>query len=67
MRALARRFGEDEALGPDRHVPRPGPGPHGRRCGQPRPAGRRWLREAEVDERVINGVLAHAYEDTAPT
>ncbi|MFB3737588.1 MAG: HDIG domain-containing metalloprotein [Candidatus Velamenicoccus archaeovorus] len=63
MRALARRFGEDEDLwgltglfhdldqdqtagDPDRHAHLA--------------AG--WLREAGVDERVVNGVLAHAYE-----
>jgi len=63
MRALARRFGEDEdrwALAglfhdldqdqtqddPDRHA-------H---------VAAGWLREAGADERVVNGVLAHAHE-----
>jgi hypothetical protein len=63
MRALGRRFGEDEDLwaltglfhdldqdhtGDDAEA-------HGRMA-----AG--WLREAGVDERVVNGVLAHAHE-----
>jgi uncharacterized protein len=63
MRALARRFGEDEETwgcvglfhdldqdqthdDPDRHAYQA--------------AG--WLREAGVDEPIINGVLAHAHE-----
>ncbi len=63
MRALARRFGEDEELwglaglfhdldqdrthdDPDRHAF----------------LAAEWLREAGVDERVVNAVLAHAHE-----
>jgi putative nucleotidyltransferase with HDIG domain len=63
MRGLARRFGEDEELwaltgllhdlvqdqtqdDPDRHAY----------------LAAEWLREAGVDERVVNGVLAHAHE-----
>jgi putative nucleotidyltransferase with HDIG domain len=66
MRALARRFGQDEELwgltglfhdldqdqtggGEDRED-------HARLAAE-------WLREADVDERVVNGVLAHAYAE----
>jgi putative nucleotidyltransferase with HDIG domain len=64
MRALARRFGEDEELWGltgmfhdlDQDHTGDDAGNHARMA-----AG--WLREAGVDERVINGVLAHAYEE----
>jgi putative nucleotidyltransferase with HDIG domain len=64
MRALARRFGEDEELwgltGMFHDLDQDHTGDdaanHARTA-----AG--WLREAGVDERVINGVLAHAYEE----
>lgn len=64
MRALARRFGEDEELwgltglfhdldqdhiGDDAQN-------HARLAAE-------WLREAGVDERVVNGVLAHAWAE----
>jgi putative nucleotidyltransferase with HDIG domain len=64
MRALARRFGEDEdpwgltGLFHDLDQDHTGDDAenHARLA-----AG--WLREADVDERVINGVLAHAYAE----
>jgi putative nucleotidyltransferase with HDIG domain len=64
MRRLARRFGEDEAawaltglfhdLDQDQT--------HGDESRHARLAAE-WLQEAGVDERVVNGVLAHAYEE----
>jgi uncharacterized protein len=64
MRRLARRFGEDEEawaltglfhdLDQDQT--------HGDESRHARLAAE-WLREAGVDERVVNGVLAHAYEE----
>jgi putative nucleotidyltransferase with HDIG domain len=64
MRRLARRFGEDEAawaltglfhdLDQDQT--------HGDESRHARLAAG-WLQEAGVDERVVNGVLAHAYEE----
>ena len=66
MRALARRFGEDEELWGltglfhDLDQDQTGGGDdmenHARLAAS-------WLREAGVDERVVNGVLAHAYEE----
>jgi len=64
MRALARRFGEDEELwgltGMFHDLDQDHTGDdaanHARLAAE-------WLREAEVDERVINGVLAHAYPE----
>jgi len=64
MRALARRFGEDEELWGltglfhdlDQDVTGDDAAAHAHVA-----AG--WLREAGVDERVINGVLAHAHEE----
>jgi putative nucleotidyltransferase with HDIG domain len=64
MRRLARRFGEDEEawaltglfhdLDQDQT--------HGDESRHARLAAE-WLQEAGVDERVVNGVLAHAYEE----
>jgi putative nucleotidyltransferase with HDIG domain len=66
MRSLARRFGEDEdrwgltGLFHDLDQDHTGGGDdaenHARLA-----AG--WLREAGVDERIVNGVLAHAYAE----
>jgi uncharacterized protein len=63
MRALARRFGEDEDLWPltglfhdlDQDQTHDDPDRHAYLAAE-------WLREAGVDERVVNGVLAHAHE-----
>lgn len=63
MRALAGRFGEDPDLWgltglfhdlDQDHTGEDGAGHAEMAAG--------WLREAGVDERVVNGVLAHAYE-----
>lgn len=64
MRALARRFGQDEELWGltglfhdlDQDLTGEDTANHARLA-----AG--WLAEAGVDERVINGVLAHAYPE----
>jgi uncharacterized protein len=64
MRALARRFGEDEELwgltGLFHDLDQDHTGDdaenHARLAVE-------WLREAAVDERVINGVLAHAWPE----
>ena len=64
MRALARRFGEDEDMWGltgmfhdlDQDRTDDDAADHARLAAQ-------WLREAGVDDRVINGVLAHAYEE----
>ena len=64
MRALAHRFGEDEDLwgltGMFHDLDQDHTGDdaanHARLAAE-------WLREADVDERVINGVLAHAYPE----
>jgi putative nucleotidyltransferase with HDIG domain len=64
MRALARRFGEDEELwgltGMFHDLDQDHTGDdaanHARLAAE-------WLRETDVDERVINGVLAHAYPE----
>ena len=50
MRSLARRFEEDQDHTGDDGAQ------HARLAAE-------WLREANVDERVVNGVLAHAYEE----
>ena len=63
MRALARRFGEDEDLWGltglfhdlDQDQTHDDPERHAHVAAE-------WLREAGVDERVVNGVLAHAQE-----
>ena len=64
MRSLARRFGEDEDLWAltglfhdlDQDHTGDDASNHARMAAE-------WLREAGVDERVINGVLAHAYAE----
>ena len=64
MRSLARRFGEDEGLWAltglfhdlDQDHTGDDASNHARMAAE-------WLREAGVDERVINGVLAHAYSE----
>jgi putative nucleotidyltransferase with HDIG domain len=63
MRALARRLGEDEHLWGltglfhdlDQDETHDDPDRHANLAAE-------WLREAGVDERVVNGVLAHAHE-----
>jgi putative nucleotidyltransferase with HDIG domain len=63
MRALARRFDEDQELwgltGLFHDLDQDHTGDDGSKHAI-LAAG--WLREAGVDERVVNGVLAHAYE-----
>jgi putative nucleotidyltransferase with HDIG domain len=63
MRALARRFGQDEELwgltGLFHDLDQDQTGDDG---SQHAILAAGWLREAGVDERVVNGVLAHAYE-----
>ena len=63
MRALASRFGQDEDLwaltGLFHDLDQDQTGQDG--AGHAELAAS-WLREAGVDERVVNGVLAHAYE-----
>jgi uncharacterized protein len=64
MRRLARRFGEDEEAWAltglfhdlDQDQTHEDESRHARLAAE-------WLREAGVDERVVNGVLAHAYEE----
>lgn len=64
MRSLARRFGEDEDLWAltglfhdlDQDHTGDDASNHARMAAE-------WLREAGVDELVINGVLAHAYAE----
>lgn len=64
MRALARRFGEDEDLWAltglfhdlDQDQTHDDPSRHAHLASE-------WLREAGVDARVVNGVLAHAFEE----
>jgi putative nucleotidyltransferase with HDIG domain len=64
MRALARRLGGDEELWAltglfhdlDQDVTGEDLERHARLAAE-------WLREAAVDERVVNGVLAHAHEE----
>src|SRR4029453_14875379 len=65
MRALAGRFEQDEDLwgltglfhGLDQDHTGDDAANHARLAAE-------WLREADVDERVINGVLAHAYDES---
>lgn len=63
MRALATRFGEDEDLwaltGLFHDLDQDRTGDDG--AGHAELAAS-WLREVGVDERIVNGVLAHAYE-----
>jgi putative nucleotidyltransferase with HDIG domain len=63
MRALARRFEEDEDLwgltGLFHDLDQDHTGDDGARHAV---LAAEWLREAGVDERVVNGVLAHAYD-----
>jgi uncharacterized protein len=64
MRRLARRFGEDEEVWAltglfhdlDQDQTHEDEGRHARLAAE-------WLREAGVDDRVVNGVLAHAHEE----
>src|SRR5919106_1936154 len=64
MRRLARRFGEDEEVWAltglfhdlDQDLTHEDEGRHARLAAE-------WLREAGVDDRVVNGVLAHAHEE----
>ncbi|HSL15572.1 MAG TPA: HDIG domain-containing protein [Actinomycetota bacterium] len=64
MRSLARRFGQDEDLWAltglfhdlDQDQTHVDTERHARLAAE-------WLREAGVDERIVNGVLAHAYEE----
>ncbi|MGZ8595231.1 MAG: HDIG domain-containing metalloprotein [Actinomycetota bacterium] len=64
MRSLARRFGEDQDLwgltGLFHDLDQDHTGDDG---AQHALLAADWLREAGVDERVVNGVLAHAYEE----
>jgi putative nucleotidyltransferase with HDIG domain len=64
MRALARRFEQDEDLwgltGLFHDLDQDHTGDDG---SQHAILAAWWLREAGVDERVVNGVLAHAYEE----
>jgi len=64
MRALARRFDEDQELwgltGLFHDLDQDHTGDEGARHAL---LAAEWLREAGVDERVVNGVLAHAYAE----
>jgi putative nucleotidyltransferase with HDIG domain len=64
MRSLARRFVEDEDLwgltGLFHDLDQDHTGEDGAQHAR---MAAEWLREAGVDERVVNGVLAHAYEE----
>ena len=64
MRSLARRFEQDEDLwgltGLFHDLDQDQTGDDG---SQHAILAAGWLREAGVDERVVNGVLAHAYEE----
>ncbi len=64
MRALARRFDEDQDLwgltGLFHDLDQDHTGDDGSRHAL---LAAEWLRAAGVDERVVNGVLAHAYEE----
>jgi len=64
MRSLARRFGEDQDLwgltGLFHDLDQDHTGGDDARHAL---LAAEWLREAGVDERIVNGVLAHAYED----
>jgi putative nucleotidyltransferase with HDIG domain len=64
MRALARRFGEDEDTWGlvglfhdlDQDQTHDDPDRHAHQAAE-------WLREAGVDDRIVTGVLAHAHEE----
>ena len=64
MRSLARRFDEDQDLwgltGLFHDLDQDHTGDDGAQHAR---LAAEWLREAGVDERVVNGVLAHAYEE----
>src|SRR5262245_36722687 len=64
MRSLARRFDEDQELwgvtGLFHDLDQDHTGDDGAQHAR---LAAEWLREAGVDERVVNGVLAHAYEE----
>ena len=64
MRALARRFDEDQDLwgltGLFHDLDQDHTGDAGAQHAR---LAASWLRAAGVDERVVNGVLAHAYEE----
>ncbi|HWC69705.1 MAG TPA: HDIG domain-containing protein, partial [Actinomycetota bacterium] len=64
MRSLARRFDEDQDLwgltGLFHDLDQDHTGDDGARHAL---LAAEWLREAGVDERVVNGVLAHAYQE----
>ena len=64
MRSLARRFEQDEGLwgltGLFHDLDQDHTGDDGSRHAL---RAAEWLREAGVDERVVNGVLAHAYAE----
>jgi putative nucleotidyltransferase with HDIG domain len=64
MRSLARRFDEDQELwgltGLFHDLDQDHTGDDGAQHAR---MAADWLREAGVDDRVVNGVLAHAYEE----
>jgi putative nucleotidyltransferase with HDIG domain len=64
MRSLARRFDEDQDLwgltGLFHDLDQDHTGDDGAQHAR---LAAEWLREAGVDDRVVNGVLAHAYEE----
>ena len=64
MRSLARRFDEDQELwgltGLFHDLDQDHTGDDGAQHAR---LAAEWLREAAVDERIVNGVLAHAYEE----
>jgi putative nucleotidyltransferase with HDIG domain len=64
MRSLARRFDEDEEVwgqtGLFHDLDQDHTGDDGAQHAR---LAAEWLREAGVDERIVNGVLAHAYEE----
>src|SRR4249919_16901 len=64
MRALARRFDEDQDLwgltGLFHDLDQDHTGDDGAQHAR---LAAEWLREASFDERIVNGVLAHAYEE----
>jgi putative nucleotidyltransferase with HDIG domain len=64
MRSLARRFDEDQHLwgltGLFHDLDQDHTGDEGAQHAR---LAAEWLRAADVDERVVNGVLAHAYEE----
>ena len=63
MRSLAERFGEDEDLwgltGLFHDLDQDHTGDDGASHAE---LAASWLREAGIDDRIVNGVLAHAYE-----